>query len=106
QDLLDAALSHRTTAEWLDAFAGDVPAAPINDVAQALENPFVTENGKLQDLMHQSGVPFRLLDSPFRAGAPTPNRPAPELGEHTDALLTELGYDTAKIAGLRSRGIV
>ena len=106
QDLLDAALSHRTTAEWLDAFAGAVPAAPINDVAQALENPFVTENAKLQDLVHQSGAPFRLLDSPFRAGAPTPNRPAPELGEHTDALLGELGYDAAKIAALRSRGIL
>jgi succinate--hydroxymethylglutarate CoA-transferase len=39
--LLDAALSERTTAAWLDAFAGQVPAAPVNDLRAALDNPFV-----------------------------------------------------------------
>ena len=41
QSLLDEALSARTTAEWLEHFAGHVPAAPVNDVASALDNPFV-----------------------------------------------------------------
>ena len=40
---LDAALSARTTAEWIEIFGGRVPAAPVHDVQQALENPFVTE---------------------------------------------------------------
>ena len=42
---LDAALSARTTAEWIEIFGGRVPAAPVNDVQQALENPFVAEGG-------------------------------------------------------------
>ena len=37
-EILDEALSSRTTAEWLDHFAGVVPAAPINDIAEALDN--------------------------------------------------------------------
>jgi crotonobetainyl-CoA:carnitine CoA-transferase CaiB-like acyl-CoA transferase len=106
QDILDEALSARTTDEWLDHFAGQVPAAPIYDVQQAMDNPFVTENGKIQDLVHQNGTPFRVLDCPFGMGEPTPNRPGPELGEDTDDLLTELGYDTKRIAQLRDKGTV
>lgn len=106
QDLLDEALSAKTTEEWLEVFAGSVPAAPIYDVKQALENPFVRDTGKLQTLTHQGGSPFRMLNAPFRTGEPTPNRPAPELGQDTDALLAELGYDAAKIVALRERRIV
>ncbi len=106
QNLLDEALSAKTTTEWLEEFAGTVPAAPILDVAQAMDNPFVTENGKIQTLTHQNGSEFRVLDSPFDAGDPTPARPGPELGEDTDALLEELGYDAARIAALKGRQIV
>ena len=106
QEMLDSALSDRTTDEWLAHFAGKVPAAPIYDVQQALENPFVTENGMIQTLTHQDGTEFRMLDCPFDTGEPTPNRPGPELGEHTDALLGELGYDADRVAALKKRGIV
>ena len=105
--MLDEALSARTTAEWLGLFAGTVPAAPILDVQEALENPFVTENGKLQELTHQSGVPFRLVDSPITCpGDPTPANPAPELGEHTDQLLGDLGFEQADVAQLRADGVI
>ena len=106
QEMLDSALSDRTTDEWLAHFAGKVPAAPIYDVRQALENPFVTEKGMIQTLTHQDGAEFRMLDCPFDTGEPTPNRPGPELGEHTDSLLDGLGYDADRIAALRKRGVI
>ena len=106
QNLLDEALSAKTTAQWLEEFAGTVPAAPILDVAQAMDNPFVTENGKIQTLRHQDGTEFRVLDAPFDTGEPTPARPGPELGEDTDSLLADLGFDEAKIAALRGKQIV
>jgi succinate--hydroxymethylglutarate CoA-transferase len=106
QDMLDGQLSTRTTAEWLDIFAGTVPAAPILDVAQALENPYVLDNGKIQTLTHQDGSSFRMIDAPFDTGEPTPNRPGPELGQDTDDLLAELGYDAARIAALKAAGTV
>ena len=81
--------------------------APILDVAQALDNPFVHERGGVQELRHQSGQAFRMLAAPVRLpGEELPARPAPALGADTDALLRELGYDAAQVAGLRSRRVV
>jgi len=106
QEMLDEALSARTTDAWLAAFGGRVPAAPIYDVQQALENPFVAAQGMIQTLTHKDGTEFRMVDGPIRSGEPTPNRPAPELGGDTDALLRELGMSDGDIAALREKKIV
>jgi len=106
-ELLDAELGRRTTAEWLAHFAGSVPAAPINDLAQALENPFVTGQGRLQEIPHAGRGPYRMVAPPVRcAGEAAPARPAPGLGEHTSALLLELGYDEARIRSLRESKVI
>jgi len=106
QKMLDEALSARSTDEWLEAFGGRVPAAPIYDVQQAMDNPFVMENAMIQTLTHQDGSEFRMLNAPFRTGEPTPNRPGPKLGEDTDALLAELDMSAEQIAALRDKKIV
>ena len=105
-ELLDEVLKTHTTAEWLKRFAGKVPASPINDVAQALDNPFVVENGRLQTLEHPSAGEFRLVAPPVRVNEAPPARPGPRLGEHTDALLKDIGYDDARIAALREAGVI
>jgi crotonobetainyl-CoA:carnitine CoA-transferase CaiB-like acyl-CoA transferase len=106
-ELLDRELGRRTTAEWLEIFAGAVPAAPINDLAQALDNPFVTEHGRLQALPHPVRGPYRMVAPPVRcAGEEAPATPAPALGEHTEALLRELGYDAARIRALRDINVI
>jgi crotonobetainyl-CoA:carnitine CoA-transferase CaiB-like acyl-CoA transferase len=105
--MLDRELQRRTTAEWLALFAGVVPAAPINDLAQALENPFVTEQGRLQTLPHRQRGSYRMVAPPVRCeGEAPPARPAPALGEHTDALLREIGYDDARIRALRDSKVI
>lgn len=101
-ELLDRELGKRATGEWLAHFAGAVPAAPINDLAQALDNPFVTDHGRLQELPHPTRGTYRMVAPPVRcAGDASPARAAPHLGEHTDALLKELGYDDRRIRALR-----
>jgi crotonobetainyl-CoA:carnitine CoA-transferase CaiB-like acyl-CoA transferase len=105
-ELLDETLTGRSTDVWLARFAGQVPAAPVNDIAQALDNPFVTENDRLQTLIHPSAGEYRLVAPPVRSGETPPSRPAPALGEHTDALLTELGYDAERLRTLRSSGVI
>ncbi|MDH5536066.1 MAG: CoA transferase [Betaproteobacteria bacterium] len=106
-ELLDKELENRTTEEWLAHFAGVVPAAPIYDVAQALENPFVTEHGRLQEIHHPPRGRFRMVAPPVRcAGTEAPARPAPELGEHTEELLRDIGYDSARIKALREGGVI
>ncbi len=106
-ELLDGELGQRTTAEWLEHFAGVVPAAPINDLAQALDNPFVTEHGRLKTLPHPQRGSYRMVGPPVKtAGDESPARPAPALGEHTETLLRELGYDAARISRLRESKVI
>jgi crotonobetainyl-CoA:carnitine CoA-transferase CaiB-like acyl-CoA transferase len=106
-ELLDGELTRRTTEDWLAHFAGVVPAAPIYGLAQALENPFVTEQGRLQTLAHPTEGPYRMVAPPVRCpGEDAPARPAPALGEHTETLLAELGYDGARIRALRDAGVI
>ena len=105
-EMLDRELSARDTAEWLEIFAGAVPASPINDLAQALENPFVTAYDRLQTLPHPSQGSYRMVAPPVRTGDEAPARPAPALGEHTDELLRAIGYDAARIRQLRNSKII
>jgi succinate--hydroxymethylglutarate CoA-transferase len=105
-EALDAALSTRTTAEWLEALGGEVPCAPVHDLRQALENSFLAERAGVQSLDHPDRPDLKLLASPIRTGAVVPNRPAPKLGQDTDALLEELGYEPAAIEDLRTQGVI
>jgi crotonobetainyl-CoA:carnitine CoA-transferase CaiB-like acyl-CoA transferase len=103
--LLDAEFIRRTTAEWLAHLQGAVPCAPVLDVAQALENPFVAGSERIADFETPSG-PVRMLAGPLRVpGAEPPRRAGPALGADTDAILAELGLAPAEIAELRTRGI-
>lgn len=107
QDMLDQALSEKTTAEWLELFAGSVPSSPVNDIREALENPFVTESNRLQTVELDGYGDYRMLNSPIKcAGDPTPANPAPKLGAQTEELLGELGYDADRIAGLKKEKII
>ena len=84
-----------------------MPAAPILDVASALENPFVTEHGRIQELTNHDGEAYRMLAPPIRsAGVPAPMSPAPQLGADTDAFLEEVGVSAAEREQLRTHKII
>jgi succinate---hydroxymethylglutarate CoA-transferase len=106
-EVLDGLLSRRSTAEWMEVFAGVIPAAPINDVARAMENPFLRERGMIETLRTEDGAAVQVLATPVRSSLPAqPSRPAPALGADTDAVLAEAGFSAAEIAALRARGII
>ncbi len=105
--LIDEALQARTTVEWLAEFAGSVPAAPIYDVAEALENPWVKGSARIESIPVEGGRPLELLTNPLRGeGLPLAGRPAPALGADTDAVLAEAGFAREEIARLRAAGVV
>ena len=102
---LDAVLTTATTAEWISRLGGKVPIAPVYDVQQALENPFVAEQQLVLDFQHPEHGKIRGVASPVRleSSAVLPTRAAPRLGEDTDALLEELGYAPNLIGALREQ---
>ena len=104
--LLDEALSRRTTAEWLDHFAGQVPAAPVNDVRTALDNPFVHEARRIREYEQPGQPPLRMVVGPVVTGEDPPCRVAPALGADTDAVLRDCGLSDWEIADLRANKVI
>lgn len=93
-------LATRPTAHWVAALsARGVPCGPIRNLADALENSpdMVLPVG----FSRMVGLPQKLSDSPGAV-----RLPPPRLGEHTDEILTELGYSNSEIASLRTSGAI
>jgi len=107
QELLDEALGAKTTAEWLELFAGCVPASPINGIAEALDNPFVAERDGVQTLHLEGYGEYRMLASPVKSGgSQTPANPAPKLGQHTQEILHAIGYSREKMNSLKKAKVI
>jgi len=103
---LDAALSARSTAEWLEVFAGSVPAAPVNDLRAALENPFLRERGQVRDYAHPSERPVRMVSTPISWAGDAPRHAAPGLGADTASILGECGFSDRDIRSFRTAGVI
>lgn len=90
QDVMESVLKTQSVAYWMEKFAGQVPAAPVYDIAQALDNPYVTEVEMVYEDEHEGmeNGKIRLLSSPYRInGQRLKGGIAPALGAHTDELL-------------------
>jgi crotonobetainyl-CoA:carnitine CoA-transferase CaiB-like acyl-CoA transferase len=85
-----------------------VPAGAINSVADVFEDPQVKARGLLKAVPHPCGVNVPQVASPMRfnnAPLQMPFAP-PLLGEHSESILAELGYDPAAISSLRVSGAI
>jgi crotonobetainyl-CoA:carnitine CoA-transferase CaiB-like acyl-CoA transferase len=102
-------LTERTSAEWLAALdSADVPAGPINDIAEAFGSDWARQRGMTIELDHPALGRIRQVAPPFElSSTPASVRSAPPLlGEQTDEILQELGYGAAEIRELREAGAV
>ncbi|GGJ98574.1 CaiB/BaiF CoA transferase family protein [Pseudomonas matsuisoli] len=92
---LDAVLTTQPTAYWLEHFGGQVPAAPVNDIGQALDNPFVQQQGLIVEGDHPVRGKIKTLACPIRCpGEQLPTNPAPRLGAHNQSILGALGHNS------------
>ena len=81
----------------------EVRYAPVNDYAQGASDPLVTTNNYIVELEDVNGETRRVVGSPIKiSDTPTSHSPsAPELGQHTEEVLLELGYTWEQIGELR-----
>ena len=107
--LLDTLFAGGCRDDWVARLrAADIVAAPINTLLEASNDPDVLANGYVTEIDYpKHGKRLKVHGSPWQFSE-TPARPgiAPELGEHNEAVLGELGYSTGEIGDLRKRGII
>lgn len=95
--------------KWVALLRGaDIVSAPINTLLEASNDPDVLANGYVTEVDYPKygkklkvhGSPWHFSETPARFGI------GPELGEHNEAVLTEIGYSAAQIQGFRERKVI
>jgi len=106
---IEAVTKTRDSAEWIDRLnAAGVPAGPIYQMDQVFADPQVRHLGIAQPVEHPTLGAIELVGQAVTLSR-TPSKlrsASPEAGEHTDAILRDLGYSDGDIAGLRERRVI
>ena len=106
-EVLDQVFSQHPTEYWVERLSGKAPVAPVYDIAEALDNPFVHTIGMVQSAPHPASPGFRAISNPIKLdGARVTERVCAPLGADTEDILGELGYNRRDIQALRRERVV
>ncbi len=105
----EALFRSRPAAHWIEHLQqAGIPVGPVLFPEDLFDDAHVAEAGLMCEVEHSIAGPLRMVAPPLRMSV-TPVQPraaSPALGEHTDAILRDLGYDSERIARLRAAGVV
>lgn len=106
-EILDSIFATRATDDWIKVLQTNVPVGPVYDMGQALDNPFVVQNGMIQEVPHETAGSVRTLRSPVKVnGRRFDSEAGHDLGADNDRYVgAELGLDR-QLDQLRKDGII
>ncbi len=99
---------NETSAHWIEVLnRAGIPCGPVYGIGEAFADPQVRGQGVAVAARCQSG-PVAIVGLPIRCDgvAREPRLPPPELGEHTEAILREIGYDDDGLSRLRAASVI
>ena len=108
REVIETALAKDDPKSWEARLtAADVPCATVWKIEEITQHPQLEHRDVMQTIDSRYG-PMRLVGAGFRLahGGPSIEREPPTLGEHTDEILGEAGYDPAQIKELRRNGVI
>jgi formyl-CoA transferase len=106
---LDVIFATKDLAEWEAILAEhDCIFGPVRTLDEAVSDPQAEANGFFTDLRHPTAGQTRIVATPvgFRQNPASVRTPAPEVGQHTEEVLLELGYDWEDIARFKDEGAI
>lgn len=105
---IQSQLEKKTTAEWLDRLRGQVPCAPVRDLAQSMRDPLLREREMVVETDHPEFGRVKQVAGPVKiAGERKQHRCAPKLGEHSAQILKDwLGLGADEIVALKQEGVI
>jgi crotonobetainyl-CoA:carnitine CoA-transferase CaiB-like acyl-CoA transferase len=107
--IIEKRFGEKPRAEWLEILAAhDIPAGPVKTVQEFMNDPAVQHHDMMHEYDHPEVGRLRVMGQPL-VFADTPTQdpgPPPTLGQHTDEILKEAGYDAAAITDLRAKKVV
>lgn len=111
KESMEQEMSKKPTEHWWQMLReAGVPAGPVYSVPQALNHPQIAERGMVANFDNVPGVGrnVRIVRTGFKLNGVTPSVdfPPPQLGEHTEAILTELGFSSEEINLLKQQEVV
>ncbi len=102
-------LAAGTTAHWVAVLnQAGVPCGPVNSIAQVFADPQIQAQEMVIDVDHPGHGAVRMLGFPIKLSA-TPcrlRRSAPALGEHSDEILSEIGFAASDRQAWRQAGVI
>jgi len=107
--MIQEALAQRDASDWVAALdAAGVPAGPINMIPEILQDPQIQHRQMVRHIPHPAAGTVPQVVSPmrFQESELSFGTPPPMLGEHTETILRELGFESAQIDALKARGAV
>lgn len=108
--LVAAAFTTHTRDEWLSLLnEAGIPAGPVRNLHEVLTDEQLIARDMIHTLAHTTAGPVQVLGIPVKLSETggSIRRPPPALGEHTEAILTtELGLSPARVAELRTAGVL
>ncbi|MBW1698831.1 MAG: CoA transferase [Deltaproteobacteria bacterium] len=108
KELIQAVIKEKTTDEWLQLLERhDVWCAKVYTYADLVTDPQVQHNHVIKEVKRDDIGNFKVIDFPIRLSESpaTIRKPPPKLGEHTEQILRELGYES-EIETMKQKGIV
>src|SRR4029078_112207 len=106
---IDAMFRTRTSAEWIAILnSAGVANGEVRNIGQMLNDPQLAARTMIETLMHPTVGATRVIGAPIKLSEneATVRTPPPVLGQHTDEVLAEIGYDAATISELRNKRVV
>jgi crotonobetainyl-CoA:carnitine CoA-transferase CaiB-like acyl-CoA transferase len=108
-DILREVFLTRSRDEWVELLAaGDVPSGPVLSLEEVARDPQLRGRGMIVEWQAPDGRKIGMVNHPLQFSE-TPasiRRPAPALGEHTEEVLRESGFDEGEVARLREAGVI